>query len=443
MKIKFTIQKLIVAILFMGPIATIAQQPKISNWRAYDKTGINVFETRKGDTVPFDGLKVRIGAGFTQQFQNLKVKNTALNNTGTGANRLVPIKPGFMTAQANLFIDAQLGDGIALNVTNYMSSRHHNEFWVKGGYIQFDKLPFKGKFWSDLMEVATIKIGHFEVNYGDAHFRRSDGGQTLWNPFMEGNIMDAFTTEIGGEIYLQKNGWLGMIGITNGMIKGHVDSVIATAQDPNTSRNPSIYFKGGYDKQIAEKLRVRVTGSYYTNSSQAGSGLTLYGGDRTGSNYQNVMERMTNGTIPAATAMYTSGRFNPGFGKRISAFMFNGFVKAGGFEFFGTYETSKGRSRTETTDRKANQLAVDGLYRFGKNENLYVGYRYNTVNARLAGQTSDIRINRSAFAAGWFLTNSVLLKAEIVNQKYLDFPNTDFRNGGRFNGYVIEAVVGF
>ncbi|MBK8668710.1 MAG: hypothetical protein IPN89_04280 [Saprospiraceae bacterium] len=27
---------------------------------------------------------------------------------------------------------------------NYMAARHHNEFWVKGGYIQIDKLPMFG-----------------------------------------------------------------------------------------------------------------------------------------------------------------------------------------------------------------------------------------------------------------------------------------------------------
>jgi hypothetical protein len=157
-------------------------------WTPYDQRGINVFETNKApDSILFEGLRIRFGAGFTQQFQNLKHSNTAVNRATSG--RLYPLTPGFMTAQANLFTDVQLADGIRLNVTTYLSSRHHNEAWVKGGYIQFDKLPFKGKFWNDLMEVTTIKIGHMEINYGDAHFRRSDGGQTLYNPFMESYIM--------------------------------------------------------------------------------------------------------------------------------------------------------------------------------------------------------------------------------------------------------------
>ncbi|RYF89723.1 MAG: hypothetical protein EOO03_05310, partial [Chitinophagaceae bacterium] len=372
--------------LFM-PQATTAQVAdkefygKPSNWRAYDQRGINVFETGKLDTIAFEGLRMRFGAGFTQQFQSLKASNTALNNQG--ANKIYPIAPGFMTAQANLFTDVQLADGIRLNVTTYLSSRHHNEAWVKGGYIQFDKLPFKGKFWSDLMDITTIKIGHMEVNYGDAHFRRSDGGHTTYNPFMESYIMDAFATEIGGEVFLQKNGLFGMLAVTNGMIKGHVDSaakgmVNGVVVDDNDKRAPSVILKGGVDKSIGEKIRVRLSGSYYHNSSNAGSGLTLYGGDRTGSNYQNAMELWkVGGAVQASDKIAFSGRLNPGFSKKVDAIMLNGFLKVGGVELFGTYETSKGRTKTETASRKANQLAGDVLYRFGTNENLYIGARYN------------------------------------------------------------------
>ncbi len=439
---KTIFQKAVVIAAAILPVAAMAQQPQISNWRAYDQSGINVFETGKTDSVKFDGLKVRWGAGFTQQFQGLTHENTAINNTGSGANRLYPIKPGFMTAQANLFMDVQLAAGIRLNVTSYLSTRHHNETWVKGGYIQFDKVPFKGKFWDDFMKLATIKIGHFEVNYGDQHFRRSDGGQALQNPFMEGYIADAFATEIGGEVFLQKNGWFGMLSITNGMIKGHIDSVSVTAQDDNTKRSPSYILKAGYDKQL-ENVRVRFSGSFYYNNSSAGSGLTLYSGDRTGSNYQNIMEKGVPGALPASTSIFASGRFNPGFSKKINAFMLNGFVKAGGLEVFATYETAKGRSKTEVDERKMNQIAGDLIYRFGKSEDVFLGLRYNTVGARLAGYTEDVTINRLAFAGGWFITKNVLLKAEYVTQQYNKFLVSDFRNGGKFNGYVIEAVVGF
>ncbi|MEO5783392.1 MAG: hypothetical protein ABIQ07_08985 [Ginsengibacter sp.] len=446
--------KMILLLSCVLPIATMAQSDKEfygrpSYWRPYDRRGINVFETSKTpDSIPFQGPRVRLGAGFTQQYQNLKHENTAINNQG--ANKLYPISAGFMTAMANLFADIQLGDGIHLNVTTYLSTRHHNEAWVKGGYIQFDKLPFKGKFWNKLMDVATIKVGHMEINYGDAHFRRSDAGQTMYNPFMESYIMDAYATEIGGEVILQKNGLFGVFSMTNGMIKGSVDSATKGMTngeiiDANTNRNPSIILKGGIDKQLSEKIRVRLSGSLYHNSSSAGSGLTLYGGDRGGSNYQNVIEKWkdASGAVLPSTTIAFSGRLNPGFSKKVNAVMLNGFLKTGGLELFGTYETAKGRSKIETTERKASQLAADVIYRFGNSENLFVGARYNTVKAQLAGIANEVKLDRVALAGGFFLTKNVLLKGEYVVQKYKDFPTTDYRNGGKFNGVVIEAVVGF
>ncbi|MFT4153346.1 hypothetical protein [Parafilimonas sp.] len=445
---------LLIIILAVAPFMAHAQFDEYygrpSYWRPYDQRGINVFETTKTpDSIPYTGPRVRLGAGFTQQFQNLEAENTALNNGGNTvataeANKLYPLSPGFMTAMANLYVDIQLADGIRLNVTSYLSARHHNETWVKGGYIQFDKLPFKGEFWTNLMKITTIKVGHMEINYGDAHFRRSDGGQALYNPFMESYIMDAFATEIGGEVYVQKNGLFGMVGVSNGMIKGNVDSAQASTVDANTHTDPSVYLKAGIDRQLTEKVRVRVSGSYYHNSSSPRSGLTLYGGDRTGSNYQNVVEKwVSDGAAQSSDDIAFSGRLNPGFTKKIDAFMLNGFLKAGGFEFFGTYENAKGRTKTETENRTASQYGVEGVYRFGSAENVYVGIRYNEVKAELSGFTDEVNVNRVAFAAGWFVTKNLLLKGEVVNQHYKNFPDTDYRNGAKFNGYVIEAVVGF
>ena len=447
------------------PAVLTAQQPTVSNLRAYDKSGINVFEDPKDSASIFNGIKVKFGAGFTQQFQNLKHKNPGAFNNEAGSftngvsvpgNKLKPVTAGFQTAQANLYMDVQLADGIRLNITSYLSTKHHNETWVKGGYIQFDKLPFKGQVWSDIMKVTTIKIGHFELDYGDEHFRRSDGGQALYNPFMEGNIMDEFATEIGGQVMVRKNGLFGIVGLSSGMIKGNVDSLYKSANpDNNLHKSPSLLLKAGFDKQLADRIRVRVSGSYYGNQSSGGN--TLFGGDRSGSNYQFIMEQNSNNpasTTGSGSPLAFSGRFNPGFSKKINALMLNGFLKVQGLELFGTYETASGRTSKEENDRKANQYAIDGVYRFGTSENLFVGVRYNAVSARLADNTAgtgsgaiayagNVNVNRFATSAGWFLTKNILMKAEYVVQQYKDFPGADYRAGGKFNGYVIEAIVGF
>jgi hypothetical protein len=419
------------------PVALQAQfSDSIAYMRYNDKRGINVFETPKQSNIEFNGTKIRFGGGFTQEFQALKHENSFGKNT---TQKLYGLTPGFNTANANLTMDVALADGIRLNLTSYLSSRHHNETWVKGGYIQFDKLPLKGKLFDDIMKVTTIKVGHMEINYGDQHFRRSDGGHTFYNPFAENYIMDAFATEIGGEVYVQKYGALFMAGVSNGLIKGSVDSVTASPQDQVQHKNPSVYFKGAYDMQVAENIRVRIAASYYHNHSAGNNGNTLYGGDRSGSNYFMVLEPAS-GTY---TANAFSGRLNPGFTKKIDAYQFNAFVKAGGVELFGTYEKARGRNKSETWSRKMKQFAIDGVYRFGNNENLFVAGRYNYVNGRLQDIDDPITVERLVGSAGWFITRNVMLKGEYVVQKYSNFPAADIRNEGKFYGYVIAATVGF
>jgi hypothetical protein len=66
---------LMLSFLFMANFAFAQLQPAIQYWRPYDQRGINVFENSKNDTVVYDGLKLRLGAGFTQGFQSLKHSN--------------------------------------------------------------------------------------------------------------------------------------------------------------------------------------------------------------------------------------------------------------------------------------------------------------------------------------------------------------------------------
>jgi hypothetical protein len=425
--VKFRIVSVIILTVFA--FGAMAQQAPIQYWRPYDQRGINVFETSKVDTVPFDGFKVRFGAGFTQGWQSLKHSNNAkailptsnaavtyietapgsgsFVNRATGAavaesivadpnvfggfinsttkarygntNQPYELSTGLPLAQANFNIDVQITDGVHLNLVSYMSAHHHNEFWVKGGYFQIDKVGFlHSELMNRLWKNLSLKVGHMEINYGDQHFRRSDGGNTLWNPFIENYIMDEFTTEIGGELYWQKSGFLAMVGVTDGEIQGNVTKP--------ADRSPSIYGKFGFDKNVKENVRVRLTGSFYTTKSSVSN--TLFGGDRTGSNYQYVLQP----TTASLTGNAFAGRFNPGFSDNVTSFMINPFVKIGGLEFFGTYEAAQGNSALENGEvkysditknatanhdgsaikkldnRKSTQFAADLLYRFGQND---------------------------------------------------------------------------
>src|SRR5690606_24557493 len=291
------------AVLFLVGLSAHAQSRDLDNYRQPDQRGVNVFEAPKDSILTFDGVQVRIGGSSTLQFQ-------ALDHENSGAVELIEIGDNFNLATANLDLDVVLAKGIRMHLRTYLSSSHHPEPYVKGGYFQIDNLDFISPgFLGDAMQYLTIKVGHMENNYGDAHFRRTDNAQAIHNPFVGNLIMDAFTTEVGGEVYFRKDGFIGMLGLTNGKLNQAVTN-------PDTN-GATILAKLGYDKQMNDDLRLRLTGSMYTTGKS--SNVYLYNADRSGSRYYLVMEP----TGASAAANFRSGRYNPGLSNEITAFMIN------------------------------------------------------------------------------------------------------------------------
>lgn len=468
----------------------------VSQFRKAGKDGLNVFELPKTET-PFRGVKVKIGGDFTLGFQALEhsniaktyyKKNPALTNAtiieSYDANKLVKIKPGFNVPSANLDLNVALADGVDVKMELYLSSRHHVETWVKGGYIQLNKVPFiKLNLIDNIMKYTTLKIGYMDVNYGDAHFRRTDNGSAIYNPFIENYILDEFTTEVGAEANLNLNGIIAVAGITTGQIQGDISAPTVGAGDniagvndtvTDGSRRPAFLAKLGYDKRILnEKLRLRATGSvYYTAGS---TDATLFAGDRCGSHYWGVMDNTLLGaTFTKENVAYTSGRYNPNFGDKIFALMGNLFLDFKvtnklNVESFSTFETAKGRGKSEATgERRVSQVATDLIIRY---DNFFVGGRYNVVNGQqyLAAKLDNVdgfqagapagspkvsfigrdkgmynvNTDRIAVSAGWFITKNVMAKVEYTTQKYNGFLFNEIYHNGKFNGIVAEAVIGF
>ncbi len=408
--------------IFIAPVAMAQLQPELQYFRYNDQRGLNVFETPKTDTIGFDGVKVRVGGDFALQFQSISHSN------GNDTIGLIDLGSNFNLPTANLNLDVQLHDGVRMHLRTYLSSKHHEEAWVKGGYIQFDRLNFiKTDFLKGFMDVATIKIGMDDFSYGDAVFRRSDNARAIYNPFVGNYIMDSFTTEAFGEVTIQKNGFLGVFGMTNGKLN---QSVVVTE---TTENMPSFYAKLGYDDEVSDNLRLRLTGSVYVNTGKS-TGTSLYGGDRAGSRYYNIM---------ATSDIISSfdGRFNPRFNK-LRAIQINPFVKFHGLEFFGVYELAENSEGLGSG--MYTQLGAELIYRIGVNEKVYIGGRFNSVTGNDRDDAPDKEIQRLNVGMGWFMTHNILAKLEYVNQTYSgDGWNASRFQEGEFNGVMLEAVISF
>ena len=285
-------------------------------------------------------------------------------------NQLITIGHGFNNAVANLYLNAQLAQGIRVAMTTYLSARHHQESWVKDGYFLIDESPIDNALLNGIMKYATLKVGHFEINYGDAHFRRSDNGKAMYNPFVGNYIIDAFTTEIGAEAYLRARAWLAMVGVTGGEVHGQVTAPTSASRATSASSAST--------SRSRRDLRVRLTGSMYANDQSASN--TLYTGDRAGSRYYDVLEN----TASTETANAWSGAIQPGVlqqGARLSWSTRSS--RSAGSSSSATSRRRRAGATELTQPHAAPDTSAKGSTA-SPNDQLYVGGRYNTVKGELA-----------------------------------------------------------
>lgn len=393
-----------------------------------DQTGLNQFEAPFETDVEFDGLNVRIGGANTLQFQGIRHDNNVSSQSEIPA--LSQLESNFNLATSNLDLDVALADGLRMHLRTYLTSQHHTEAYVKSGYMQVDRLDFiQEGLLSDVMDKVRIKVGHMELNYGDNHFRRTDNASAIHNPFVGNYIMDSFTTEVAGEVYYYNKGLLAMFGLSNGKLN---QSVVAN----DIKTHATVYGKLGYEKKMGDVIHLRLTGSILNVSNSPS--IYLYSGDRAGSRYYSVMDDGFRSGRYAPS--FTAGGENPIAGE-MTAIMINPFLKFQGVEFYGVYENTSGNVKGSDS-RTYNQYGAELLYRFGANDNFYLGGRYNLVDGE--SLSGDVEIDRINIGGGWFLTKNVLAKLEYMKQSYdgNGFVDTKY-DGGEFDGVMLEAVISF
>jgi hypothetical protein len=425
MKPNTTYSMLLSVVLLLTTLYQLnAQRNPLPNTRPNSRQGLNVFEAEKNDTTAFQGIDIRVGGDFAMQFQGIDQSNDG--------DSLLELGTDFNLPSANLNLNVALLDGVNVHLRTYLSSKHHEESWVKGGHIQIDKLDFISPgFLENLMSVINIQIGLDEFNYGDAHFRRSDNACVIFNPFIGNYIMDAFATEAYGQVTLQKKNIIAVLGLTNGKL----DQNVVTGDSIDYA--PVFFGKVGFDTHDNYELRLRLTGSWYIVRGLDNG--TLYQGDRAGTRYHKIL--LTRESDNPFSGEDFESSFSPRF-RQLTALQLNPFLAFRGFEFFGIYELAS--NSDSEGGGSFTQIGAELLYRFGLRHQFYLGGRFNGVKGDRVQDGPELEITRLNIGGGWFLTDNILAKLEYVNQKYegAGWAGTKYQ-GAEFSGVNLEAGISF
>ena len=419
---------------------------------------VQTFEPAK-DTSAFSGKpEVSFATDLSFYFQGLSSAvpgGVASVDATTGAltyPAATNIESGLILPTANFDISAKVLSGFNVKLQTMLASHHHNEAYVKGGYATIDNLDFIAPgFLSSVMQNATLKIGVNDINYGDDQYRRTDNANVMKNPFINNLAVEGYLqgTHVEFLYRLPSLNAFAMVGVTNGQANPSDVSQTNSAPGSGSSDRYALYGKVGFDKQMNEDLRVRLTESVFF--VEGINRLDLYSSDKAGDVVRqtfgstgtaaqgagwNIISAFASGTELQANA---AAKTTPD----LLASKTNLFLKYQDTEFYGLYEIIDA-SDVFQKPLKATHYAVDLVQRFS-NDKFWLAARYENAVQEYADAWNDFgdaELTQVQLAAGWYISKNAVAKLEYIDQERKNF--SIYKNGkGSFDGYMISASLSF
>ncbi|MAD80994.1 MAG: hypothetical protein CMJ50_09170, partial [Planctomycetaceae bacterium] len=339
-------------------------------------------------------------------------------------------------------INTLLGSSIEVFFDIYIATRPHPDT-LQGneGYLLLRDLP--GPL-EPMFEFVHLKAGEFEMDFGDAHYRRSNNGDVQRNPLIGNYVVDPRTTEIGGEIFSPPNSlpvdWLIGVGVGN-------------TGDFQSDRGWQIH-----TKLFSEAMgNVRPSVSFFwadhsgnpTGFPGTGSKSDLFRSNRSGGPYADILGA---GNAP--------GQVMPGNGQQVTAIQLDLTVITDRGELYGhcgMFEDSDTNGDAAGTPTESwVYFATEGVYRFTPRS--YFAVRYSGAAAQhlvLAADSSrDVKsdglVHRFQIGGGYWLHERILAKIEYVHQHFQGFTPDGSQASGidvwrkpAFDGVLAEISFAF
>lgn len=389
------------------------------DWRWMDHTRYDEMNARIASGPGFELFAGMTSAG---RFQYLQQDDVVV--AGKQPTRL---EPGFQTAWGSFEFLADFDQQLEVYFDVYLSTKAHaNQLQGHEGYMLMRSLPgplseFPGL--KQLMAIADIKAGQFDIDFGDHRYRRTDNARGQRNPFIGNTLLDPSSTEIGVEV-ISKPGTLNwLVGVGSGSETGTFE----------TNRGMGVHGKAWLN---LDQLRFAGSAYYLDHERGTTSFSNLYRASRSGGQYNGIFD---NGNAPGAILV--------GVGKTLQAYQFDATWYTPKFELYG--HLGWVNEQAPAGDEGWLYYTLDGVYRV--TERLYLDARYNVAHAdKLRGFESDGTVTRIQVGGGYWLFKPVLFKLEYVYESMSDFlaregnvSGVEAWRGPSFHGAIAEFTFSY
>lgn len=376
----------------------------------------------------YEDLHLYMGLLTVGRFQAITQQNVSI--AGVSQQQQVP---GIQDPFADLEFLASIPDKLDIYMDLYIASRPHpNTMYAHEGYLLFKQMPGdleEGPL-GQLFNYVNLKVGAFDIDFGDDNYRRSNNAYVQDNPLIANPIVDPNVEELGGELYSIKGPVYWLLGVTSGTTTEYFDYGSTAAVHAKIWANP------------IPEVRTSVSG-YYVDLSQISAtsdqASDLYNANRSGEPFGGIFG---NGDDP--------GSIQPAGGRDVTAVQGDVTWLHWPIEVYGNVgytqdANTSGAGAPAATPERWTYGTIEPVYHF--TPAFYAAARYSAAFASsVHGVGTDGWADRIEGGLGYWLTNDILLKGEWVYESYHDFgANTgevsgvEAAPGPRFNGALLEV----
>jgi hypothetical protein len=375
----------------------------------------------------YEDMSLSMGLQTVGRFQTLQQQDAF-----TGSTKQSGLDPGFQDPFANLSFLAAIPNRMEVYFDLYIASRPHaSTMYGHEGYMIFEGLPapFDAGPIGEVFNYVNVKVGAFDLDFGDDNYRRSNNARVQRNPLIGNPLVDPNVEEIGGEIYSVKGPVYGLFGIGSGTTTEHFDY----------GGNPSFHAKIWANP--LPNLRTSVS-AYHVELAQSADTSYLYTNGRSGGAFASVFGGGDN-----------PGQILPQAGKDITAVQGDVTWNHWPFEIYSNVGWTQDADTNGPAIGTPSERWIYGTFEpvYHITPALYLAARYSYAVAQsVHGVPSNGWVDRIEVGGGYWLTNNLLGKLEYVYQQYHGFSAADgmvdgvegFRNP-RFSGVVLEVSFSF